>query len=435
MRRLPTGGALVVAGLATLGMGWAARPAGDGFEGRLAYVGLHLLVFGGLVAWSRTADVSRTGVLVGAVVLRLLALPMGPTLSDDGYRYLWDGLLASEGVSPYASPPSDEALSAYHADPLYARLNSPEYPSVYPPASQWVFWLGGEAYRELGFDAGWTALKGVLVATELVGILCLLRVARPSRVLVYAWSPLAVVEIAGQGHTEALVVAGLGLLVGGWGRAWPLRSLGVTIAGLAKLYPLALLPQAWRRDGPWGPVVTLVTLAALAAPVWHPAALANVADAVGLFYGTLDWFSAPYLGLKAVLYPVFGDAASAAASRALAVGFVAAVTVAAITDDGTRRTLVSGAAVGAAAAVLSVATLHPWYTLPVLFMAPLLKPKYWVVVLSVMPTLGYLSYEAESAGALGVLVLGWGALVLAVVADARRGRLWPRRDGVQDVLS
>ena len=63
-------------------------------------------------------------------------------------------------------------------------------------------------------EHGWLVLhhasrEGLLVAAELGGVLMLVRVVGAHAATLYAWSPLAVVEIAGQGHTEAVVVGAL----------------------------------------------------------------------------------------------------------------------------------------------------------------------------------------------------------------------------------
>ena len=131
---LAVGGALVGA------MVWTARTPEAGVGWRVGFVVLHVIACAALVAYLRGAELSMRQVLVTAALFRLLALPMLPTLSDDGYRYLWDGLVAAEAdVSPYAYRPADPALGPWQDEPLFVRMNSPAYFSVYPPASQAVF--------------------------------------------------------------------------------------------------------------------------------------------------------------------------------------------------------------------------------------------------------------------------------------------------------
>ncbi len=391
---------------------------------RWAFVAIHLAGCGALVAYLQRRAVSRRHLFAVALGLRLLALPMLPALSDDGYRYLWDGLVVhAAGESPYALRPSDRALAPWRSEVVFERMNSPGYYSVYPPASQAVFWLSATLYGTWGWHASWWLLKGLLVAAELVGIAMLVRVVGPTRAAFYAWSPLAVVEIAGQGHTEALVVAGLGLVLGGVGGRqvslrFPWASVGVTIAGLTKLYPFAALPAVWRRDGWPGLVVSVLIGVGLSAWFWAPDALAHGAESLGLFFGTFDEYAAPYRVLKAVLYPLVGAGAARTASVALSGAALAAIIGAHLVDDGTRASLVRIVAVVVVGVTVTSTTLHPWYWLPALYLIPLLELRTitWIAFLS---TVAYVGYVIPLAADLATAV-GWGGALLWLRSDWRR---------------
>ncbi|WP_412063179.1 hypothetical protein [Rubrivirga sp. IMCC45206] len=409
--------ALVLAAASIAVLAWTARVPEAGASWRLAFVGVHLLASGALILWLRRRAPTLGLVLLGAVFLRLVALPMAPVLSDDGYRYLWDGAVVLEGISPYAMRPADPALAELPATGLLAQMNSPEYYSVYPPASQAVFAIAaqGSTWRQQ-----WVWLKVLLVGAELLGVWLLLRLCGPRLGALYAWSPLAVIEVAGQGHTEGLVVGGLGLVLWAGRSRWPLASVGVTVAGLTKLYPFALAPAVWRRDGLPGVVVSIVLVAALSSLVWHPQAIAHVQESVALFFGTFDEYAGPYRLLKSVLYPVLGAGAGAAASGLLGVLFAVAVAASWVADDGRvpgLRCVLTVCVVGFA---MTASTLHPWYWLPVLWMIPLLesKPLLWLCALS---SATYLSYTTGGAGEWATLI-GWGgaALLWAREIYARR---------------
>ena len=95
-------------------------------------------------------------ILSVALVLRLLFLFAPPQLSDDIYRYLWDGSNLLRGVNPYAAAPSaitpPPELKAVHA-----KINHPDYVTIYPPAAQLVF-AGGAAFG--GNDHGSQGFSG-----------------------------------------------------------------------------------------------------------------------------------------------------------------------------------------------------------------------------------------------------------------------------------
>jgi len=94
------------------------------------------------------------GVLAVAVVLRLLALPLTPSLSDDVYRYLWDGRVAASGANPYLLTPDDESLAELRDD-LWRKTAHRDVATVYPPLALAMF-------------AGAAVLPGPLLASPLV---------------------------------------------------------------------------------------------------------------------------------------------------------------------------------------------------------------------------------------------------------------------------
>ncbi|MDE2757733.1 MAG: hypothetical protein OXI92_14440 [Acidobacteriota bacterium] len=192
-------------------------------------------------------------ILLFALAFRLLLLPAPPALSDDVYRYLWEGYLQTEGINPYEHSPHSPVLEEYR-NPVWTSVNNKEVSAIYPPFAQMVHALFYLGFRSVsGFKLAFLGVEIGLVAA----ILALLkRSGRPlGRVLVYAWNPLVVIEVAWSGHHDVLVV---GLLL------WALfllqirtrvAAMGLLAAAvLTKLYPVILAP-AFLRGQParyWG---------------------------------------------------------------------------------------------------------------------------------------------------------------------------------------
>jgi hypothetical protein len=104
-------------------------------------------------------------ILAVALLLRLLFLFAPAQLSDDIYRYLWDGNNLLRGTNPYAAAPSagktPPELAAIHS-----RINHPDHVTIYPPTAQLVF-AGGAAV-----GGTITGLKAFLVLIDM--LLCAL---------------------------------------------------------------------------------------------------------------------------------------------------------------------------------------------------------------------------------------------------------------------
>jgi hypothetical protein len=185
------------------------------------------------------------GLLLAAVWhIEFLRQPAGA--DDDVHRYVWDGRLQRLGYNPYLVVPSDPAAKALHTSETRS-LNNPDLPSPYPAGAQ-LFFRAVTAIQESTF-----ALKIAFVICEFAIAFVLLDVLRYSRqgthlVLVYAWSPLLAIEVAGNGHID--IVGALLLLVSAaaLGRRWrATAAVGFGLAVAVKLLPIVLLPLYWKR--------------------------------------------------------------------------------------------------------------------------------------------------------------------------------------------
>ncbi len=143
-------------------------------------------------------------VILMAAVLRMMLLFRNPELSDDLYRYLFDGLMLLDGLNPYAASP----LTAYSAGPeaaaLVPRINHAHLSTIYPPMAQVCFALGAHAGGAFG-------MKLVLILMDLLSCVLLYGIVRKlglpdARVMLYAWHPLPILEIGASGHIDAAAV-------------------------------------------------------------------------------------------------------------------------------------------------------------------------------------------------------------------------------------
>jgi alpha-1,6-mannosyltransferase len=187
-------------------------------------------------------------VLIVATLLRLSVLFSPPFLSDDIYRYIWDGRVQAAGINPYRFVPDDDHLEPLRDEAIYPNINRSDYAhTIYPPLAQITFLL----VTRISESVTW--MKAAMVGFEAIAVWLLIKLLiasglSPERVLIYAWSPLAGWEIAGSGHIDAVAVALLALAL--WARKRELPVLvGIALAGatLIKLYPVVLFPALYRR--------------------------------------------------------------------------------------------------------------------------------------------------------------------------------------------
>jgi len=153
----------------------------------------------------RRAGLSLKFIFVGAILFRLLLLITVPTLSDDVYRYMWDGYVANYGVSPYAYP-LDSPVLDYLDTPQRALANNPWMASPYLPAAQYLFaglaWFNPASPRLFQLTM---VLLDIMIGVLLVKLLQLVNLPT-YRVLLYLWNPLVVVEVAHGAHIDTWMV-------------------------------------------------------------------------------------------------------------------------------------------------------------------------------------------------------------------------------------
>ena len=366
-----------------------------------------ILVGYGLAAWlvHEGGRIPRaTIIIVGVAVCgRLLLLDTTPTLSDDIYRYLWDGRVHAAGLNPYADPPEHDVLAGLRDDD-WSAINHRELVTLYPPVTQWFFLV---VYR---LAPGVTGMKAALVICDLLLILVLwrwleLRGQDCRRVLLYAWHPLPVLEIAGNGHVDVLGSLWLcaALL---WlhrerhhAAAWALAA-----AVLSKMIPLLCAAAFWRSLAPVQggllrrlfdprPRLCLVWVPVLVVVAYLPFAGAGSSMWTGLSayvskwrfndsaYGVLYWLlSDPRPGWE-------WDDEALLAARWVCLAAVGVVTV--WTALGRDDDAAAACATVLGAQLLLAPTVHPWYMLWVLPFLVLRATWAWMA----LSWLVFLSYD------------------------------------------
>jgi hypothetical protein len=252
----------------------AAALAWPGLQVRLGFLAFELvfavqLVAFGAAAWwvwrKRTVGKHALfAVLAFAVLFRLALLPSRPALSDDIYRYIWDGRVQSVGVNPYRYTPEDEALRSLRDTEAFPSINRRSYArTIYPPGAQALFLL---SHAIAGDHV--VGMKALFLAFDLATIALLTFVLRrrgedPCRVVLYAWHPMPLWEFAQTGHVDAVAltftVAAFAMV--GF-RRYTLGGALLGVATLVKFYPAAALP-ALARERPLRVAASMIATIAI----------------------------------------------------------------------------------------------------------------------------------------------------------------------------
>jgi len=390
--------------------------------------------FGVLCALRLPKRVAVPAVFLVAVALRLAALAGEPILSDDLYRYAWDGRVQISGIDPYRHPPEAPELAGLREEWLWpgaegcaalqrpegcTRINRASVNTIYPPVAQAWFTA---VYRVTGIGAHHKAwqVAGLLGDVALVALLpALLRAYKRDErwTALYALSPVPVVEVVNNGHVDGLaalfVVLAL-LAVARRRPAWAGALVGA--AAMVKLYPAVVAVAfvavlvARRRAAP--ALRFVAGAAAVVAVGYLPHVAAVGLRVLGYLPGYLEeekygeggrYLLAGLLGLPAGLTAVLAFAGLAGVA-----GWVLL----------RRPEVPRGCAVVLGGLLLAVTPVQPWYAVTLLAVATVaVRPAWVAVVVAGYPYFFAVLLDSPHAVAIGRVSYG---LALAVILLARR---------------
>lgn len=232
----------------------------------LQYISIYVFLFAVYVlilkqSPNRESDLKLlTGI---AMLFRIVFLLSVPTLSDDYFRFIWDGKMWTAGINPYTEVPSESIQSFtgsnHYLATLFAGMNSRDFYTVYPPVCQFIFGLSAKLFPD-NLQGSVTVMRIFCIASD-AGTIWLLQKILPrlnqpkNNVLFYALNPLVIIELSGNIHFEAIMifffVLAIYLLIRYHSESGPRSFLLSAIAyalGIAtKLIPLIFLPFLLRR--------------------------------------------------------------------------------------------------------------------------------------------------------------------------------------------
>ncbi len=193
-------------------------------------------------------------IFVVAILLRVVFFFTGPTLSDDVYRYYWEGKIGANGINPYLYPPDAQELEKYR-DANWDHINNRDVSSPYPPFAQMAFSAVYMLFPST--DCIWV-FKFFSTAFDVVCIYLLFKLLKgfgldPRLAIIYAWSPLVITNFSSSGHIDSLALLFVLLSFLSLQRGNKFTSAAALALGaLTKIYPLLFAPvlfKAWGKKG------------------------------------------------------------------------------------------------------------------------------------------------------------------------------------------
>lgn len=370
--------------------------------------------------------------LTVGILFRLIFLFTEPSLSQDFYRFIWDGELIKNGLNPYLYTPNtlieNPNLAVANAQELYKGMGSlsARHFSNYPPLNQLIFTIS--AFLGGGSIMGSLLVMRISIILADIGILIfgrklLQNLGRSNHLAFwYFLNPLVIIELTGNLHFEGVMlfffVWSMYLLsVNKWKLAAPVYAFSI----LLKLVPILFLPLFLRYFG-FKKSVLFYTLIGITCmlfllPFYSSDFIDNYSKTVGLWFSNFEFNAGIYNAVKKIAVTQFDvkpwELVKSYGSLVPKLVIFVALLLTIFRKNQKLSTLLNSMLILLSFYYLLSSTVHPWYVIFLLMLAVFSNYRF-PIVWSATVVLSYYAYSnpefKESLWLLGLeycLVIGY----------------------------
>ena len=353
-----------------------------------------------------------------AVLFRLVFIAATPNLSQDFYRFIWDGQLILDGINPYLSVPNDfsPALSLRQQNLIegMGSLSAGNFTS-YPPVNQLLFaistFLGGK-----GILGSVIAMRVFIILADLgtlyFGRKLLLKLNLPGhQIFWFILNPFIIIELTGNLHFEGVMLFFLTWSIyllhqKKW--IWSAILLGISVS--IKLLPLLFLPLLLNyfiknrgnenSDIPglnfkkllgYYLMVGLIVLASFL-PFFSSEFISNFSASIALWFQKFEFNASVYYVIRWIGFQLKGYNIIASAGKILPLLVILILSgLAFFRRNYSIQKLIETMIMGVSAYFFLATTVHPWYIATPLLLSVFTKFRF-ALVWSFLVMLSYSAY-------------------------------------------
>jgi len=348
-----------------------------------------------------------TLLVVLAFGFRFLFLFAIPNLSQDFYRFIWDGRMIIQGFNPYLYTPESFILKAsypiFQAQELYdgmGVLNGSHFTN-YPPLNQLCFIIAG-LFAGKSILGSAIMLRLIIIIADFgtlyFGKKLLEKLNIPvNHIFWYLLNPFIIIELTGNLHFEGVMIFFLVwslylLNEGKWKFAAVIFACSVSV----KLIPLMFLPVlfqklAWKKSIGFYSIVGLLTISTFI-PFIHKDFIVNYTETIRLWFQRFEFNASLYYVARAIGYSFRGYNEIAIIGKFIPLLVIAFVmTMAFFRKNKTMIEFISAFLLVLTFYYFTATTVHPWYIASLLFLSIFTKYRF-PLVWSFIGILSYLAY-------------------------------------------
>ncbi len=366
--------------------------------------------------------------VIFSVAFRLLFLFATPNLSQDFYRFIWDGQMLLSGFNPYLTTPNFQmelgVITGFHNQvELYNGMGSlsASHFTNYPPINQLCF-LFANLFPGKSILSSVIGLRLIIIAADIgtlyFGKKLLERLKLPStKIFWYILNPFIIIELTGNLHFEGVMIFFLVwslylLHVGKW--KWAAIVLACSIS--VKLIPLMLLPLFFNffklhkneenATSVLNPLKRLnlpklitfyaiigTTILLLFLPFFSMEFVDNYSKTVGLWFGNFEFNASIYYLIREIGFAITGYNEIAIIGKILPIISVLIILSFAFFKERNNLTrLITSMLLVLTFYLFLSTTVHPWYIATLVILSVFTNYKF-PIVWSLVVVLSYLAYS------------------------------------------
>lgn len=266
-------------------------------------------------------ELSWKSLIAITILFRIIFLIATPSLSQDFYRFIWDGRMILNGFNPYLYLPEIYQTPNYTVPNQAAELvsgmgnlNASHY-SNYPPLNQLCFTIAA-LFSHKSILGSIIAMRTLIIFAD-IGVLYfgtkLLKALHlnPKAIFLYLLNPLIIIELTGNLHFEGVMIFfliwSLYLLQR---QQWKLAAIILASSISLKLLPLLFLPLFFqqfklKRLIPFYAIIGVICVL-LFTPFISRNLISNYSKTIGLWFGTFEFNGSVYLLIREIGYQIKG---------------------------------------------------------------------------------------------------------------------------------
>ncbi|GAB5565530.1 MAG: hypothetical protein Wins2KO_25930 [Winogradskyella sp.] len=382
--------------------------------------------------------------VISSIVFRLLFLFAMPNLSQDFFRFIWDGRMILEGFNPYLYTPDsfiqNGNLPISQAQELYDGMGalSSSHFTNYPPINQLCFVLGN-LFPGNSILSSVIGMRLIIISADIgtlyFGKKLLERLKLPSnRIFWYMLNPFIIIELTGNLHFEGVMIFflvwALYLL---HNNKWKCAAVVFAFSISVKLIPLMFLPLFFwwfikiKHEGSMevsttAGIIKLITfyviiglvILVLFLPFFSTEFINNYSKTVGLWFGDFEFNASIYYIARAIGYSISGYNEIATITRIFPiVSLLIIISFSFFKTNNSIPKLTTSMLLAFTCYLFLSTTVHPWYISTLVILCVFSRYKF-PLVWSIVIVLSYLAY-ANAANNENLFVIGLEYLIVFFV--------------------